>query len=186
MSEHWAAGKHAFGFCDRCGFRYSLSALKAEFEDKKPNGLYVCGTCLDQDHPQLQLGRFRIFDPQSLNNPRPDLSQIESTSFFGWNPVGDDISLELNVSVGNVTITTSQETKMGIKVTPKKLKPTEEKTKVKKKYNYGGKVKSGAKPMGYAHGGMVSAGSSRIKPTNQSSTKAKGMGAATRGGNFKV
>ena len=75
---------------------------------------------------------------------------------------------------------------MGIKVTPKKLKPTEEKTEVKKKYNYGGKVKSGAKPMGYAHGGMVSAGSSRIKPTNQSSTKAKGMGAATRGGNFKV
>tara|TARA_R110000803_G_scaffold173888_1_gene236542 strand:- start:165 stop:488 length:324 start_codon:yes stop_codon:yes gene_type:complete len=106
MSEHWAAGKHAFGFCDRCGFRYSLSALKAEFQDKRPTGMYVCSTCLDPDHPQLQLGRFRIFDPQSLNNPRPDLSQTESTSFFGWNPVGDDISLELNVSVGTVTITT--------------------------------------------------------------------------------
>lgn len=34
----------------------------------------------------------------------------------------------------------------------------------------------------YAHGGMVKG----IKPTNQSTVKAKGMGAATRGGNFKV
>ena len=107
MSKHFAAGKHAFGFCDRCGFRYELSELKWEFEDKKRNGMRVCEPCLDPDHPQLQLGRFRVYDPQTLNQPRPDLGKEESTSLFGWNPVGDNITLELTASVGSVTVTTS-------------------------------------------------------------------------------
>lgn len=50
-----------------------------------------------------------------------------------------------------------------------------------KAFGCGGKVKKG-----YAGGGKVMAGSSTLKPTNQSTVKAKGMGAATRGGNFKV
>ena len=107
MSTEFAGGKHAFGFCDRCGFRYDLGDLKWEFEDKKQNGLCVCEPCLNPDHPQLQLGRFRIYDPQTLRDPRPDQSRIDSTSFFGWNPVGDNISLELTASVGSVTVTTS-------------------------------------------------------------------------------
>ena len=56
MSSEFASGRYAFGFCDRCGHRYDLNDLKAEFEDKKPNGLKVCNTCLDPDHPQLQEG----------------------------------------------------------------------------------------------------------------------------------
>ena len=104
MSEEFASGKYAFGFCDRCGFRYDINSLKTEFEDKKANGLKVCSTCFDPDHPQLQLGRFRIFDPQSLREARPDNSQIESQSLFGWRPVGDNISLELTTGVGSVTI----------------------------------------------------------------------------------
>jgi hypothetical protein len=54
----------------------------------------------------------------------------------------------------------------------------------KKGYAQGGNVN--AKQKQYAAGGKVSAGSPQIKPTNQSTVKAKGMGAATRGGNFKV
>ena len=107
MSSEFASGKNAFGFCDRCGFRYSLSDLKWGCEDKKPNGLKVCSECLDPDHPQLQLGRFRIVDPQTLRDPRPDTSQIESQSLFGWNPIGDTISLELTGSVGTITVTTT-------------------------------------------------------------------------------
>ena len=106
-SVEFAGGKHAFGFCDRCGFRYDLDALKAEFEDKKPNGLRVCEPCLNPDHPQLQLGRFRVYDPQTLRNPRPDLSLVNTNALFGWNPVGDNITLELTASVGSVTVTTS-------------------------------------------------------------------------------
>tara|TARA_R110000744_G_scaffold10836_1_gene33425 strand:- start:1773 stop:2090 length:318 start_codon:yes stop_codon:yes gene_type:complete len=98
--------KNAFGFCDRCGFRFDMKALKWEMEDKKKNGLRVCGKCNDQDHPQLQLGRFRINDPQGLQHPRPDRSLDDSRSFFGWKPVGDPVSLELAVSIGTVTIST--------------------------------------------------------------------------------
>ena len=65
----------------------------------------------------------------------------------------------------------------------------------KKSYAHGGRVKMGMKPpnqkkgkMGvkkesYAHGGQIKVG---IKPTNQKTVQAKGMGAATRGRNFKV
>jgi len=74
----YASGKHAHGFCDRCAFRYDLSDLKPEIYDQKPNGLRVCPECLDTDHPQLQLGKFRINDPEALRNPRPDTSLTSS------------------------------------------------------------------------------------------------------------
>jgi|TARA_R110000803_G_scaffold77748_1_gene142616 hypothetical protein len=106
-SPEFASGKHAFGFCDRCGFRYDLSSLKWEFEDKKNNGLRVCEPCLDPDHPQLQLGRFRVYDPQTLRDPRPDNSRVDSVSLFGWKPVGAAASLEMTISIGSVTVTTS-------------------------------------------------------------------------------
>jgi len=107
VSAYFAAGKRAFGFCDRCGFRYALSALRWEFEDRRRNGLRVCSSCLDPDHPQLQLGRFRIYDPQALDGPRPDLGLANINGLFGWNPVGDNVTLELTVSIGSVTVTTS-------------------------------------------------------------------------------
>lgn len=58
------------------------------------------------------------------------------------------------------------------------------KDKKKMGYTQGGNVQ--AKQKRYAQGGTVRAGSSRIKPTNQSTTKARGAGAATKGTNFKV
>jgi hypothetical protein len=107
MSKHFAAGKHAFGFCDRCGFRFALNELVWEMEDKRRTGLRVCkDTCVDPDHPQLQLGRFRIFDPQTLDNPRPDLSKAESQSLFGFNPVGAADSTTALAHVGTVTVST--------------------------------------------------------------------------------
>ena len=106
-SPEFAAGKHAFGFCDRCAFRFPLQELKREFEDKKWNGLLVCPECFDPDHPQLQLGRFRVYDPQALRMPRPDQTQAESQSLFGWNPVGAVDSTEMTISVGIVRVITS-------------------------------------------------------------------------------
>jgi hypothetical protein len=107
MSRQFASGAHAFGFCDRCGFRFGLAELLWEISDKKRNGLRVCEPCLDPDHPQLQLGRVKVNDPQTLRDPRPDNSRIDSTSFFGWRPVGDNIALGLTASIGSVTVTTS-------------------------------------------------------------------------------
>ena len=57
-----------------------------------------------------------------------------------------------------------------------------------KRYTHGGKVSAGSsnKQKRYAHGGIASAGSSKLMPTNQTTTKARGAGAATKGTNFKV
>lgn len=87
MTQKFAFGKRAFGFCDRCSFRYPLAKLNWQVVNQKPTGIKVCPTCNDKDHPQLQLGRFPINDPVALLNPRPDINT--GKSLFGWNPVGN-------------------------------------------------------------------------------------------------
>lgn len=72
MPQPYAAGKKAFGFCDRCGFRERLGELKDEVVDLEKTGMLVCSECFDPDHPQNQLGRMPVDDPQALRNPRPD------------------------------------------------------------------------------------------------------------------
>ena len=49
MSE-FAAGNKAFGFCDRCNFRYDLNELKSEVVDMRPTGFLVCEECKDEDN----------------------------------------------------------------------------------------------------------------------------------------
>jgi hypothetical protein len=100
----YATGKYAHGFCDRCGFRYDLADLKNQVIDQKPSGLLVCPECMDIDHEQLQLGRFRIYDPESLQNPRPDISLAESRKGHGdiWMAKGT-----LTITGHAPTVTTS-------------------------------------------------------------------------------
>lgn len=74
----YAVGKRAFGFCDRCGFRYPLNELKKESVNLSEVDLKVCPSCWDPDHPQNQLGRMKTSDPQALEGPRPDTSQTAS------------------------------------------------------------------------------------------------------------
>ena len=112
MSSPYANGKYAFGFCDRTGFRYPLKDLVFEVRNGVKTGLRVGRDVVDPDQPQNFLGRIRIFDPQSLRDPRPDRSLEASRSFFGWNPVGDGgtapsgtDSLSMQGSVGDVTVT---------------------------------------------------------------------------------
>jgi hypothetical protein len=87
MTQKFAFGKRAFGFCDRCNFRFPLAKLDWQVVNQKPTGIKVCSACNDEDHPQLQLGRFPINDPVALLNPRPDVDP--GRSLFGWNPVGN-------------------------------------------------------------------------------------------------
>jgi len=102
----YASGKHAHGICDRCGFVYPLRKLKAQVIDSKESGLLVCSSCLDIDQEQLQLGKIRFEDPQSLRDPRPDNQRAQSgAGSFGWNPVGHEIDLKTDVVVGQVRIT---------------------------------------------------------------------------------
>ena len=70
---------------------------------------------LDEDQPQLQLGKIRMDDPQALRNPRPDQSLDESRMLFAWNPVGGGVTslgsrtvgLDIEAESGKVTVTTS-------------------------------------------------------------------------------
>lgn len=101
----YASGKFAFGFCDRCGWRYDLDQLREELEAGFPTGLLVCPTCQDEDHPQNWLNRVKVEDPQSLRNPRPDTSQDASRSLFGWDPVGHE-NVKMKSALGSVTVTT--------------------------------------------------------------------------------
>ena len=68
----FAAGKHALGLCDRCGFRYGLNDLRTlTINDHTVNTL-VCDECWEADHPQLKQGKYPVNDPIALRNSRPD------------------------------------------------------------------------------------------------------------------
>ena len=108
---NYAKGSRAFGFCDRCGFRYNLKELRTETVNLSSTNLRVCPVCWDPDQPQNMLGRIPVDDPQALRDPRPlgaisgrDLpaayrwdfstgtAQTSPTRIDGWWSVGGDIS----------------------------------------------------------------------------------------------
>jgi hypothetical protein len=103
MVNPFASGKHALGLCDICGQRYKLTELFAEIYNQRPTGFLVCEECFDEDHPQLQLGRFPIIDPQALRNPRPDAGVDSSRALWGWHPIGN-ASTQALCKVGLVSI----------------------------------------------------------------------------------
>jgi len=100
----YAKGKYAFGYCDKTGFRYPLKDLVDEYKDGVRTGFRVGKDVVDPDQPQNFLGRVKINDPQSLRNPRPDTSLVESRQLWGWNPVGNAAQYMVG-SVGRVTVT---------------------------------------------------------------------------------
>jgi len=100
----YARGKHAFGICDRSGFRYKLSDLVYEIQNGKKTGFRIGKDIVDPDQPQNFLGRVKINDPQALQNPRPDYAP--GNGLFGWNPVWNPIQ-DMVGSVGTVTVVTT-------------------------------------------------------------------------------
>ena len=105
MSSKFASGKHAFGYCDRCGFRAKLSRLRELTIKTKQVNIRVCKQCWEADHPQLQIGMYPISDPQAIRNARPDQSLGPGGSraiVWGWNPVMGCGSIG---EVGTVTVT---------------------------------------------------------------------------------
>tara|TARA_R100001510_G_scaffold56173_1_gene61247 strand:+ start:2588 stop:3064 length:477 start_codon:yes stop_codon:yes gene_type:complete len=114
----FAKGKHAYGFCDRTGFRYPIRDLVRQIEDGRWNGLLVGRDVVDQDQPQLKLGDVNASDPQALRFPRPDDAIDESRSLSAFDPVGGGntalgsrtVGLDMLGAVGRVTITTTAPT----------------------------------------------------------------------------
>jgi hypothetical protein len=97
----FSSGKFAIAECDRCGFRFKLTALKKLTIKTKNVSIKVCHECWEMDHPQLQLGMYPVNDPQAVREPRRDNSYYQSgydvNGFpsggsrqiqWGWAPVG--------------------------------------------------------------------------------------------------
>ena len=99
----YAAGKHALGICDRCGFQYKLLELKPVYVKKQKTGLLVCAECWEPSHPQLELGSQPIYDPLALRNPRPDTGlELSRVVYWGWRPLQ---GISANSALGDVTVT---------------------------------------------------------------------------------
>lgn len=129
MGNRFASGRNSIAECDRCGFRFKLTALRKETVKTKIREILVCNICWDPDQPQLLLGMFPVDDPQAIRNPRPDRSYVASGLLangtqgegsrniqWGWNPVGgskffDDAltpnRLALGVQIGIVSVSTT-------------------------------------------------------------------------------
>jgi hypothetical protein len=76
------------GLCDRCGFEYKLNSFVKQVVARKATNTLVCGYCLDEDQPQWFPARVVSGDPTPIPNARPDPSEAELASGFGWGPVG--------------------------------------------------------------------------------------------------
>jgi hypothetical protein len=78
MTTMFASGKFAIAECDRCGFRFKLTALKKLTIKTKNVSIKVCSECWEPDQPQLQLGMYPVNDPQAVREPRRDNSYYQS------------------------------------------------------------------------------------------------------------
>ena len=130
MGNRFASGKNSIAECDRCGFRFKLTALRKEVIKTKTYDLKVCPQCWDPDQPQLQLGMYPVDDPQGVKDPRPDISykvsgrtglQIVLTNSsnvdaqgvlsggsrifqWGWNPVGGSEFFDAALTPNNLVL----------------------------------------------------------------------------------
>lgn len=76
----FAVGKHAYGICDRSGFRYKLNEMRKEW-----NGSLVGRDMWEAKHPQLEPRR-KVSDAQALRQPRPDVAEGPTTQLLPANP----------------------------------------------------------------------------------------------------
>jgi len=74
MGAKYVVGKNVPGICDRCGFRYKLRQLRKLTINSVQVDLKVCPECWEEDHPQNMQGRYPVYDPQTVRDPRPDTS----------------------------------------------------------------------------------------------------------------
>jgi hypothetical protein len=107
----YAAGKKAWGLCDRCGQRFLLNTLMVEWQNLK-----VCRFCYEPKHPQLEPRR-NVSDAVALYQPRPTpddsfnvyIGQIGDSSLgtIGMIPVPISKPTIANTFAGNLVVITS-------------------------------------------------------------------------------
>ena len=113
----FASSARAIAICDVCGFQYQLNELRETTVRGRRTNILACTECWEPDHPQNELGRFPVDDPQAIEDPRPDRDLEEQRNYqYGFDPVGLNNplnleglvdNLESNGQIGSVTITTT-------------------------------------------------------------------------------
>lgn len=76
MGRRFASTKRALGICDVCGFTYKLRELREVIVKGRDANIKACYECWDPDHPQNDLGKYPVDDPQALRDPRPDSAEL--------------------------------------------------------------------------------------------------------------
>ena len=114
--SRFASSARAIAICDVCGFQYQLNELRSTTVRGRTTNILACPECWEPDHPQNELGRFPVSDPQAIQNPRSDFAELVSSRNiqWGWDPVGggsDEAlsqpnNLKALTSVGVVTVVT--------------------------------------------------------------------------------
>lgn len=84
----YATGKHAVGFCRRCGDKVKLSRLRQDGQ----NHLLVCPACYDIKHPAERV--YRVDDAIALRRPAPDLDRAASRVLSDSRPLGEVLGFD--------------------------------------------------------------------------------------------
>tara|TARA_R110002153_G_scaffold210310_1_gene362989 strand:- start:1153 stop:1674 length:522 start_codon:yes stop_codon:yes gene_type:complete len=82
----YSSGKHAYGICDRTGFRYPIKELVFEIQNGVKTGLKVGYDIVDSDHPQNFLGRIKVSENESILDARPDRVEPLTERILNINP----------------------------------------------------------------------------------------------------
>lgn len=101
--SNFATGKKAKGLCDVCGFTYKLSELRNVRRNGRYTSIRACSECWEEDHPQNELGKYPVRDPQALRDPRPDTAELAASRELKFPQVGNTA----RAVVGSVTVTTA-------------------------------------------------------------------------------
>jgi len=96
----YAAGKYAYGICDRCGFKYPLRELHKEW-----NNLKTCPECFEPKSALLD-PLPHVADPQALYDPRPDtVTQTAGLGVVTTNKISEFDSKGVYLGTGGMTTT---------------------------------------------------------------------------------
>ena len=108
MSSRFASSKRAIAECDVCGFRYKLKELRNLIVRGSDTNIKACIECWEPDHPQNELGRYPVHDPQAIRNPRPDFTGYpKSRAIIYSGSESNKLSFATTGFIGSVTVSTS-------------------------------------------------------------------------------
>ena len=71
MAIRFASSQKAIAECDVCGWRYKLRELRNLIVRGSDTNIKACPECWEADHPQNELGKYPVHDPQAIQTPRP-------------------------------------------------------------------------------------------------------------------